>query len=154
MNQPQSKAPYSDIGYLKARVFTANGAIPLEGVSVKISSAEDESRSVAFDLLTNRNGETAIVEVPAPSLSLSTSPGSLHPYAVYNMEAYLDGYYPFQAQALPVFSGVLSVQPIGLIPTSEYNKSESEPDTPGKIIGPTPYPVEPGNGVPPQMLDE
>ena len=112
----QSKAPYSETGYLKARVFTALGAIPIAGVSVKISSSDDISSSVAHDLITDENGETPILSLPAPPRSLSDSPGNQAPYALYRIEAYAEGYAPYLALSVPVFSEILSVQPISLVP--------------------------------------
>ena len=119
MNSTRPEAPYSEAGYLKARVFTALGAIPIEGASVKISSAEGVTPSVAHDLITDRSGETLTVSLPAPPRNLSNAPGNAIPYALYRIEAYAEGYAPYLALNVPVFSEILSVQPISLIPLAE-----------------------------------
>lgn len=127
MNSTQVQAPYSELGYLKARVFTALGAIPIEGASVKISSADGVTPSVAHDLITDRSGETLTVSLPAPPRSLSGTPGGQVPYALYRIEAYAEGYAPYQALNVPVFSEILSVQPISLIPLSERDETPEIP---------------------------
>lgn len=130
---------YSDTGYLKARVYTALGAIPLEGVSVKISSVGEGVPTVALDLITDKSGETETVALPTPARELSGAPGSARPYALYRIEAYLENYGAYSVLNVPVFGGILSVQPIGLVPSgsrapvppnaniSEGTPSELEP---------------------------
>ena len=123
MNQSQPPSVYGDTGFLKARVYTALGAIPLEGVNVKISSVSEMYPPVAYDLITDRNGETDTVSLPAPSRELSTVPGNYRPYALYQIEAYLKDYGAYSVLNVPVFGGVLSVQPIGLVPNSARDPS-------------------------------
>ena len=125
MNLTRPEVPYSEEGYLKARVFTALGAIPIEGASVKISSADGVTPSVAHDLITDRSGETLTVSLPAPPRSLSGAPGNRTPYALYRIEAYAEGYAPYLALNVPVFSEILSVQPISLVPLSARDDTPS-----------------------------
>ena len=119
MQPTQPKAPYTETGYLKARVFTALGAIPIDNASVKISSAEGAMPPVAHDLLTDKSGETPVTALPAPPRALSEHPGEVAPYALYRIEAYKTGYSPYLALNVPVFSEILSVQPISLVPLPE-----------------------------------
>lgn len=134
MNQGQPPSVYGDTGYLKARVYTALGAIPLEGVSVKITSVGDLAPYVSYDLITDKSGETETVALPAPSRELSTVPGNYRPYALYRIEAYLKDYGAYSALNVPVFGSILSVQPIGLIPNSSR--------------GPSPTPEQPSDSGP------
>ena len=131
MDLKQPPAVYGDTGFLKARVYTALGAIPLEGVSVKISSVGDLAPYVSYDLITDQSGETETVSLPAPSRELSTVPGNYRPYALYRIEAYLKDYGAYSALNVPVFGGILSVQPIGLIPNSARNPSPT-PEQPNE----------------------
>ena len=39
-----------------------------------------------------------------------------NPFATYNVDVQLDGYFPATAQQVPIFDGITSVQPINLIP--------------------------------------
>jgi len=119
------------VGYIKARVFTANGAIPLPDATVLIESGEDRNDSISLELKTDENGETPTAEVPTPTAAAGDAPGETRPYAVYNIEAYLPGYYPYQSLSIPVFGDTLTVQPIGLIPLPLYDGNEVIPDLPG-----------------------
>ena len=125
------------VGYIKARAFTANGAIPLPDVSVVVESAEENGDRISVELKTDENGETQTAEVPTPSKSAGDAPGETRPYAVYNIEAYLPGYYPYRATNVPVFGDTLTVQPIGLIPLPLYDGDEVIPDLPGDGVSET-----------------
>ena len=119
------------VGYIKARVFTASGAIPLPGVTVTITSSEENGERIDLELLSDENGETPTAEVPTPLASAGDAPGETRPYAVYDVEAYLPGYYPYRALRIPVFGDTLTVQPIGLIPLPLYDGNEVRPEIPG-----------------------
>ena len=120
------------VGYIKARAFTANGAIPLPDVSVVVRSGEDSGNAIDVSLTTDENGETQTAEVPTPLASAGDAPGETRPYAVYDIEAYLDGYYPYRALSVPVFGDTLTIQPIGLIPLPLYDGETVRPDIPGE----------------------
>lgn len=120
------------VGYIKARAFTANGAIPLPDVTVIVRSAEENGEAIDVELKTDENGETQTAEVPTPPASAGDAPGETRPYAVYDIDAYLPGYYPYRAIRVPVFGDTLTVQPIGLIPLPLYDGDEVRPDIPGE----------------------
>lgn len=119
------------VGYVKARVFTASGAIPLPGATVTVSSGEDRKEKLELELTTDENGETQTAEVPTPLASAGDSPGETRPYAVYDIGAYLPGYYPYRALSVPVFGDTLTVQPIGLVPLPLYDGNEIRPEIGG-----------------------
>lgn len=120
------------VGYVKARVFTASGAIPLSGATVTFSSSEDAGERLELELTTDGNGETQTAEVPTPLASAGDAPGETRPYAVYDIGAYLPGYYPYRAIRVPVFGDTLTVQPIGLVPLPLYDGDEVRPEIPGE----------------------
>ena len=122
------------IGYIKARAFTANGAIPLSDVSVVVTSAEENGAKITIELKTDENGETQTAEVPTPQASAGDAPGETRPYAVYDIEAYLPGDYPYRSLRIPVFGDTLTVQPIGLVPLPLYDGDEVRPEIPGDGI--------------------
>ena len=124
------------VGYVKARAFTANGAIPLPDVTVIVRSAEENGEVIDVELKTDENGETPTAEVPTPPASAGDAPGETRPYAVYDIDAYLPGYYPYRAIRVPVFGDTLTVQPIGLIPLPLYDGDEVRPDIPGEGTAP------------------
>ena len=109
-------------GYLIVKVSTASGAIPIENASVIVRGVEEESKSVLISLLTDRNGLTPKVSLPAPERELSEAPNpSSKPDSSYNIDVYKDGYYPQHYSGVPIFEGVTAVQNARIIPISEFD---------------------------------
>ena len=110
-------------GYLVVHVTTARGAIPLEGAAVSIRQNEDEDTTSRADILfatvTDRDGNTERITLPAPPRENSMSPGQVPPYATYHLEVRREGYGMQSFAALPIFSGITAIQPVDLIPLAE-----------------------------------
>lgn len=111
-------------GYLRAAVKTANSALPVPGATVSIygSDRENGNTGILYTLVTGEDGRTETVELPAPARTLSLSPGSPAPYARYNIEIRRDGYAEVSDIGVPVFDGIVSTQPVALIPLGEFEK--------------------------------
>lgn len=106
-------------GTLRIRAYTASGALPIPNAVVRIRGAEELNRLVSYSLLTDRNGITEAVTLPAPSLSYSLSPSPAEaPYALYDVEISANGYYSKVIKGISIFSGVNSVQLANMIPNS------------------------------------
>ena len=106
-------------GSLSVRAFTAGGALPVKGAIVRIQGAEQNNSQIAYSLITDRDGLTETVVLPAPSVNFSLSPNPTElPYSVYNLEITAPGYFTKRINGLTVFSGVHSVQLINMIPGS------------------------------------
>lgn len=106
-------------GKLRIRAYTAGGALPVENALVKIRGAEEDNRLVAYTLVTDFDGLTPEVTLPAPSLKYSLSPDpSEAPYSVYDVEISAPGYYTKRISGLTVFPGVNSIQLVNMIPYS------------------------------------
>jgi hypothetical protein len=104
-------------GSLRIRTYTAGGALPVKGANVRITGAEEDNRLISYSLQTDRNGQTEIVNLPAPSVDYSLSPNPAEvPYSVYDLVITAPGYLPKKINGLTVFSGVNSVQLINMIP--------------------------------------
>ena len=112
-------------GHLIVKVSTANGAIPLENVSVIIRGVEDDTRNVMLSLLTDRNGLTPKIDLPAPKRSLSESPNpASKPYTSYAIDVYKEGYYPQHYSGVPIFEGITALQNAILIPNAEFDSKD------------------------------
>ena len=107
---------YTGTGYLVIRASTASSAIPLEGALVTVRGNQPNFSSVIVELTTEQNGLTPKISLAAPPQGNSMSPGLENPFATYNVDVRLNGYFPATAQQVPVFDGITSVQPINLIP--------------------------------------
>lgn len=111
--------PAEGTGYLQIRVTSAGGAFPIEDAVVMVLSdplGGGAQSSVIRTLRTDASGLTETVPLPAPSRTLSQSPGSGKPYATYNIAVYKDGYYSVEGLGIPVFDGIVSTQAINLLP--------------------------------------
>lgn len=107
-------------GYMTVRAYTAGGALPVEGAIVRIRGAEEENRNVVYSLLTDRDGVTDRVSLPAPARELSEFPSPTElPFAVYDIEIVKDGYFTKRLYNVPVFEGINSEQLIAMIPSSQ-----------------------------------
>ena len=58
--------------------------------------------------------------LPTKSMSLSLEPGNLRPFTSYNIFVSSEGYFDSDVINVPIFQGVTSLQPINLIPVSEF----------------------------------
>lgn len=108
---------YESFGNIRIRTYTASGALPIEGTVVQIYGTDDYNKNVKYSLITNSNGVTDEIPLPAPSKKYSTSPGAKeNPYAVYNVELTKEGYYPKRIDNIPIFSETTAMLPIEMIP--------------------------------------
>ena len=118
MNQFDSSQPKGNAtGFIAVRVSTAGGAIPLEGAAVSIRGEDAENSGAIRSVTTNSDGLTDKIELPTPQKALSTSPNSpSRPYSVYNIDVFKEGYIPLYFTNVPVFPGVISIQPAVMVP--------------------------------------
>ena len=117
-------------GGLVVRVTTARGAIPLEGAQVNIRSyaKEGEGRGdVLYALVSGTDGKTDLVRLPTVARTDSLSPGNGTPFLTYNIEVFLEGYYSQQYVNVPIFDGIIAVQPADMIPLPENGRTDSQP---------------------------
>ena len=104
-------------GSLRVRTYTAGGALPVKDAVVRITGAEEDNRMIAYSLVTDRDGQTESVVLPAPSVNYSLSPDPAElPYSVYDMVIMAPGYLTRRIKGLTIFSGINSVQTVNMIP--------------------------------------
>ena len=109
--------PFDSSGRLKIRTYIAGNALPLENSVVRIRGVSEENSDIVYSLITDRDGLTKMLILPAPSAELSQSPGAaLTPYALYDIEITAPGYYTKRIFNTAVFSGIESIQNVNMIP--------------------------------------
>ena len=109
----------NDYGTLTVRTVSG-GAYPVKDAIVRIIGAEESNRSVAHTLITDIDGLTPTVILPAPIVNYSLSPDATEtPYSTYNLEIDAIGYFPKRIYGIMIFPTVDSLQQINMIPTSE-----------------------------------
>ena len=113
---------YDGNGKIHIKTYTADEALPVSDTLIKIYGTDDYNKDIKYSLITDSNGITEEISLPAPAKNYSTSPGAKEaPYAVYNVELAKDGYYPKRIDNVPIFSDTTALLPIEMIPFS-YDK--------------------------------
>ena len=130
------EAQTQNYGRLLVSVTTALGALPVEGAQVLIFSeaANGENRNVLYSLRTDASGQTPRVLLKTVPQALSEAPGTSSPYTTYSVSVRKNGYYYAEENEVPIFEGVTSIQPMDLIPVSEYGSPDSStPEFPPRV---------------------
>ena len=115
----QTTEEYTSAGTLIVSVFTAGGAVPIEGAMVTVSGGENKEGVIKV-IYTDQSGNTPKILLPAPPAYTSESPGYATPFAKYNIEIEKENFYPRNFINVPIFSDTTSIQPANLIPKTEY----------------------------------
>lgn len=104
-------------GYLIIQARTAEDAIPLADVQVKIM---DTGNNVLYELRTDENGNTEKISLQTVDRSLSLdSSYEGTPYTSYNMEASSSHFDSLYISGIHIFDGETACQPVTLIPLPE-----------------------------------
>ncbi len=120
---------YTATGTLIVSVFTAGGALPIEGALVTVRDGSSSGGSGIISVLyTDSSGNTPRITLPAPPASASESPGGANPFATYNIDVDKENFFPRQFINVPIFAGTTSIQPANLIPKTEYGGEAVVPD--------------------------
>ncbi len=124
MNENTTIPPVEGVGFLIVQVATANGSIPLENASVRVSRVESDGRTVLYELKTGADGRTRYLPLPTPprAQSLSYTAGA-RPYAIYTIEVSHPEYSPINFESVPIFDGIISIQQANLSPVPENGMS-------------------------------
>lgn len=107
---------YPNRGSLTVTVTAASRAIPVKGAKVTVSRTTSAGEEIIKTMLTDANGNTEHISLPAPSAQNSLSPGNSDLYSKYNVRVEYDGYYTVENRGVPVFAGRTSIQPVALQP--------------------------------------
>ena len=109
--------PFDKTGTLIVSTSVAGGALPLANTVVRIIGTDEENKLTEYSLLTDIDGVTTRISLPAPSRTLSETPGAKEQaYALYNIEVSAPGYYTKRIFDVAVFEGVETLQSINMIP--------------------------------------
>ncbi len=100
-------------GRLKIEVLASEGAIPVEGATVKVL---DGSR-VVEEVKVNESGETAIFEIPCPSIELSQEAQSIErPYSELSLSISKRGYDTVNVAGVQIFANTTAIQQVNMTP--------------------------------------
>ena len=104
-------------GSLVVRVYTSQAQLPVSGATVIISSPAGDGRRRVYSIqTTNDSGGTSPIQLEAPDLSHSESPGGTAPFSDYSLVVEHPEYYLATFEQLQVFPGIETVQNVPLVP--------------------------------------
>lgn len=114
-------------GGLQVNVTTLGRLYPVKDALVTVFTGEVQNMTVVETGTTDESGKSDVfnLKTPPASQSQSADNGGVIPYAKYNISVRSDGYVEQIAMNVPVFSGVISMQGIDLLPISAAGKNTS-----------------------------
>ncbi|MDO5558644.1 MAG: hypothetical protein Q4F95_03505 [Oscillospiraceae bacterium] len=108
-----------NIGYLRVRVFESKKMFPIKNARVEVSRMENGSRKIYANVLTDENGSTGEISLPAMPKSYSLdkmfSMTGEKPYLEYDVSAQAENFRPEMNKKVSIFEDIVSVQSIELI---------------------------------------
>ncbi len=122
---PLPPASNSEEGYLMAVVTAVRSLYFVPNAKVTVFTGGVDDMNVIATAVTDQNGRTEKIPLPAPAVSLSQSEdNSQPPYSLYNIMVEADGYLTNIHLNIPVFSSVTSRQlsNLLLLETAGVNK--------------------------------
>lgn len=112
----------SERGSLKIQAYAADQSFGIGSARVMVFVELPSGNIAVFDGLTDVDGITQTISLPAPPRSLSQSPapnGARLPYSVYSIYVEHPNFVREVFTNVPVFSGVESIQPVRMLAKSE-----------------------------------
>lgn len=114
------------MGYIQVRAYTSTAQIPLEDVTVMVTTPEGQAIAMR---LTDKSGKIEPIPITVPDLSASQSPDTgIVPYTSVNIYARLKDYEQIESETAQVFADTVTIQNLEMIPLSElpdqWSKSE------------------------------
>lgn len=111
-------------GYIQVHAYSSFAQLPLEDVAIAVTARDGTAIAMR---LTDRSGKITPIEIPAPPLNESQTPGSPEaPFTSVDLLARLDGYEQIEAENVQVFADTVTVQELEMIPLSELPDSWGE----------------------------
>lgn len=125
---------FSDLsGGLKVNVTTLRGLYPVPNAEIVVFTGDMNSKTVIERAVSDQSGQSGVFKLKTPSKALSESAeAAAIPYATYNLSVAADGYVDRIFMDIPVFSGVVSVQGVDLLPISAAGGNTSPDITKGE----------------------
>lgn len=91
---------------------------PLPGIKITVKERLATGDRIIEQLVTNENGQTPTIQLPAPPAELTQEPQNKEiPFSPYIIEAEGENIIPTQINGTQIFSTIRSIQPIRLIPS-------------------------------------
>ena len=102
-------------GTLKIMITSSLGLLPLQGALVRVSFSGDPGQ-IIDTLTTDESGQTKVISIPAPKVSLSLTPDQPQPYAQVSVSVTAPDYESALVDGIQILPGELALQTIRLRP--------------------------------------
>ena len=100
------------LGYLRIRAYGASEALPIENMTIIVSTIFDDKRIVFFNGKTDNSGMIERLELPAPNRGDDNM--VIPKWKVYNIEAIYDG--KVENFKVNIYDGICVQQIINIVP--------------------------------------
>ena len=115
-------------GTLIINAYSASGALPIKDTHVRVVGAGEENRTVQYSRVTDLDGVTQPLILPAPSRDLSQKTGAKEQsYALYDVIVTAPGYYTKRIYDVSVFDGERTIQRVNMIPLPMHKNNVTYP---------------------------
>ena len=115
-------------GTLVINAYSASGALPIKDTHVRVVGAGEENRTIQYSVVTDLDGVTLPIILPAPPRELSQSPGANQAsYAIYDIIVTSPGYYTKRIYNVAVFDGEKTIQRVNMIPLPMHENNVTYP---------------------------
>lgn len=115
----------TDIGYFQANVTSVVGSRPIKDARVQIRDINSPNQ-ILEEFTTDSNGQSEVVDLSAPPLEFSMTPGAARPYSVYNIHIEADGYEAKDISGAEILPGQTALQNVSLIPLADDTGNTEE----------------------------
>ncbi len=114
-------------GGIVVNVTTLGRLYPVKNALITVFTGEPNNMTVVETDITDESGKTGLfnLKTPPAAESQQAENGGARPYAIYNISVRSDGYVEQIAMNVPVFSGIISVQSIDLLPVAAAGQNTS-----------------------------
>ena len=113
----------SESGTMRVETFAGDRAFGVGSSRVVIFLPLKSGNVAVFDGITDINGNTGAISLPAPPKEIGLTPqkngSTVLPYSVYSVYVEHPGYVRAIFTNVPVFSGIESIQPVRMLAKSE-----------------------------------
>ena len=106
-------------GFLGVSTFAAGRILPISGANVYVSQLEEQREVLLYSLVTDENGNTQIVSIESPDMSLSEQPGNIQPFSLVNVRVIKDGFFRTVIKDVQVFANRITIQNVDMVPLPE-----------------------------------
>lgn len=105
-------------GFIKVQAYSGQGALPVKDVRIRVTKEIGGDEILFLEDITDESGKTEAKSLPAPDASLSQQPNQSQqplPYTTYTLTAENPNYTTLIKRDLPIFPGVISIQPLEML---------------------------------------